>query len=84
MFRDFEAVRSADIIPLMRRYFEFVEEVRYGGTLLNLILEEIAGNFGDTEEDLAVLTPLFDAERLAIATGELPSDFSVLVARTHS
>jgi len=78
-----EAVRSADIIPLMRTSFDFVEEVRYGGTLLNLILEEIAGNFADTEEDLAILQPLFDAERRYIETGVLSSDFSVLVARTR-
>jgi len=76
-----EAIRSADIIPLMRRYFEVIEKVDYGGTLLNLILEEIAGNFNDTEEDLAVLKPLFEAERRYIDTGVIESDFTVLVAR---
>ena len=78
-----EAIRSADIIPLMRRYFEVIEKVDYGGTLLDLILEEIAGNFKDTGEDLEVLTPLFEAERRYIETGVIESDFTVLVARSR-
>ena len=78
-----EAVRSADIIPLLRDYFELVEQVDYGGTLLNLVLEEIAGNFQDTEEDLAILQPLFDAERRYMQASVLPSDFTVLVARNR-
>jgi hypothetical protein len=77
-----EAIRSADIIPLMRRYFEVIAKVDYGGTLLNLILEEIAGNFNDTDDDLELLQPLFDAERRFTVTGVLCSDFTVLVART--
>ena len=76
-----EAVRSADIIPLMRAHFELVEQVDYGGTLLNLILEEIAGNFSDTDEDFAVLEPLFDAERDYLRRGVISSDFTVLVGR---
>ena len=78
-----EAIRSADIVPLMRKYFDVIEEIKYGGTLVNLILEEIAGNFSDTKEDLAVLKPVFDAERRHIESGKLPSDFAVLVARVR-
>lgn len=78
-----EAIRSADIIPVMRNYFEMVEQVDYGGTVLNLVLEEIAGNFRDTEEDLAILKPLFEAERRYLDTGVLSSDFTVLVARSR-
>jgi len=79
-----EAVRSADIIPLMRSHFDLVEQVDYGGTLLNLVLEEIAGNFNDTAEDLAVLKPLFDAERRYMDTNVIQSDFAILVARSRS
>jgi hypothetical protein len=76
-----EAVRSADIVPLLRTHFDLVERVDYGGTLLNLVLEEITGNFAGTPEDLAVLEPLFEAERDCLRRGVLPSDFAVLVAR---
>lgn len=76
-----EAVRSADIVSLLRTHFDLVERVDYGGTLLNLVLEEIAGNFAGTPEDLAVLEPLFEAERDCLRRGVLPSDFAVLVAR---
>jgi len=78
-----EAVRSADIVPLLNSQFDLVERVDYGGTLLNLVLEEIAGNFQDTAEDLAVLQPLFDAERDYLKSGEITSDFTVLVARAR-
>ena len=78
-----EAIRSADILPLMRTHFDLIEKVDYGGTILNLALEEIAGNFDDTPEDLAILRPLFDAERDYIQRGVIPSDFTVLVARNR-
>jgi SAM-dependent methyltransferase len=76
-----EAIRSSDIIPLLRTYFDVVEQVDYGGTLLNLALEEITGNFAETPEDLAVLELLFEAERDYLKRGVIPSDFTVLVAR---
>lgn len=76
-----EAVRSSDIVPLMRTHFDVVERVDYGGTLVNLVLEEIAGNFGETAEDVAVLQTLFDAERDYLKRGVISSDFAVLVAR---
>ena len=58
-----------------------MERIDYGGTLLNLVLEEIAGNFQDTADDLAILTELFDAEREALTRGLIQSDFAVLVTR---
>ena len=76
-----EAIRSADIIPALESQFDLLERVDYGGTLLNLVLEEIAGTFQDTPEDLAVLEPLFEAERDYLRRGVISSDFAVLVAR---
>jgi len=78
-----EAIRSADILPLMRAHFDLIQQVDYGGTLLNLVLDEIAGHFNDTAEDLAVLRPLFDAERDYLQRGIIPSDFTVVVARNR-
>jgi hypothetical protein len=78
-----EAIRSSEIIPLLRASFDVIEQIDYGGTLLNLALEEITGNFAETPEDLAVLQRLFDAERDYLRQGVIPSDFSVLVARNR-
>src|SRR5262249_37117750 len=40
-----EAVRSAEIVPLLSRYFQIVEFKGYGGSLLHELLYDIAGNF---------------------------------------
>jgi ubiquinone/menaquinone biosynthesis C-methylase UbiE len=77
-----EAVRSSDIIPLILEQFEFVKRIDYGGTILNLLLENIILNFDETKsEDMAILNSIFYVERLLINEGILDSDFSMLVAR---
>ncbi len=76
-----ESVRSSEIIPLLEREFEIVERKDYGGTLLQLVLDRIAGNFQDTEEDRRVLRALCECEQELIDRGELSSDFAVLLAR---
>jgi SAM-dependent methyltransferase len=40
-----EAVRSAEIVPVLQRYFEIVEYKPLGGALLQFLLADIAGNF---------------------------------------
>src|SRR5262245_4841447 len=40
-----EAIRSGEIIGLMPWYFDVIEVKGYGGTLLHLLLDEIAGHF---------------------------------------
>jgi SAM-dependent methyltransferase len=76
-----ESVRSAEIVPLLEREFVIVERRDYGGTLLQLVLDRIVGNFEDTEEDRRVLTLLCQAERALILAGELTSDFTLILAR---
>jgi SAM-dependent methyltransferase len=76
-----EAIRSSEIVPVLHRYFDVIQRIDYGGTLLNLVLEELTGNFKDEPEDVALLEMLFDAERAALARGDIQSDFTVLVAR---
>lgn len=74
-----EAVRSAEIVPLLRRYFDMVEYKPLGGTILQFLLEGIAGNFqGQQGEE--VLKMLFTIEDTLIACGYLESDFAYIVA----
>ncbi len=80
-----EAIRSAEILQLLPRYFEVVEVRGYGGSLLHLLLEHIAGNF--TEEDpgsMNYLRLIFDLEDRLIASGKLAHDFAIIVARRRS
>lgn len=59
-----ECVESANIISVLHRYFEVVEEKPYGGNLLMSILKDISHNFVDTndQESQDVLRLLFDLE----------------------
>jgi hypothetical protein len=77
-----EAVRSSEILPLLRRDFEVVEFKGYGGSLLHFLLGGIAGNFvvGDPTAD-ALLGMLFEIEDGMIAAGELQHDFAAFAAR---
>lgn len=77
-----EAVRSAEIAPLLERYFEVVERRDVGGTILHPLLEGIVRNFDPRQpEGMRWLQLLFDAEDALLASGEITSDFTVIVAR---
>ena len=78
-----EAIRSAEIVPVLQAYFDIIEIKGYGGSLLHLLLEDIAGNFLPTDP-LAVewLERLFAIEDELILAGRLQHDFAVIIART--
>ncbi|MFQ5777436.1 MAG: class I SAM-dependent methyltransferase, partial [Terriglobia bacterium] len=76
-----ESVRSSEVVPLLEREFEIMERRDYGGTLLQPVLDRIAGNFQDTANDRRVLQELCAAEQRLIRQGILASDFTVIVAR---
>jgi ubiquinone/menaquinone biosynthesis C-methylase UbiE len=77
-----EAVRSADIRPLIEEKLQVIEYKPYGGTILMPLLDDIAGNF--CEDDPAareLLDMLFTIEDALMAAGEIDSDFAFIVAR---
>jgi SAM-dependent methyltransferase len=77
-----EAVRSGEILEVAASYFEILEIRPYGGTVLHLLLHEIAGNFskpGNGGEDLLAAISAF--EWALVEAGHLASDFAVVVAR---
>jgi SAM-dependent methyltransferase len=76
-----EAVRSADIMPIMRKYFHIVEYRPYGGGILHFLLENIVGNFQDgQDEDDAWLDILTYIEQLLEERALIDSDFALIVA----
>ncbi len=76
-----EAIRSADIIPELKKHFEIVERKDFGGTLLHLVLDNIAGNLSDSEEGRTILRKLFVEELRLLESGEIGSDFTLLIAQ---
>ena len=76
-----ESVRSSDIIPVLRQYFDIVDLRETGGALLHLGLGEIAQNFdSDSSEDRAILEDFFAEEDAAMRDGVVGSDFAIITA----
>lgn len=77
-----EAIRSAEIVPLIREYFDIVEIKGYGGTILQFLLKDIAQNFDEEDDtDMAFLDLLMQIEDLSIECSDLTDNFAVIIAR---
>ena len=75
-----EAIRSAEIIPLLKRRFAVAEDHTFGGTVLHMLLQDIAGNF--PPEDAigdSLVKYLIYIEDLLLRHRVLASDFSYMV-----
>ena len=80
-----EAVRSEEILPLTREMFRIVEFKPFGGTLLHMLLQDIAGNFDPaSESDTCVMRLICHIEWQLIEAGVLSSDFGFFVAEPGS
>lgn len=77
-----EAVNSAQIIPLLSKYFDILEHKKYGGTLLHLLMNHVMANF-DTEDEVqaSLVKMIFLYEQTLIENNVLDSDFCYVVAR---
>ena len=77
-----EAVRSAEILNVVSRFFTFIECKDLGGTLLQFLLDGIAVNFDDNDpQALHLLELLFRIEDTLLDIGDLQSDFVYLMAK---
>ena len=76
----FEAIRSQEIMELVRERFTIVAERPYGGTILHPLLNGLVPNFDEASpEHSRVLASLIELETAQLRAG-LPSDFVVVVA----
>jgi SAM-dependent methyltransferase len=77
-----EAIRAHHIVQLVSTFFDVSEVKGYGGSLLHLLLEHIAGNFDDPDPEAAeYLQWLFAVEDELIASGKLQHDFALIIAK---
>jgi SAM-dependent methyltransferase len=80
-----EAVRSQEIPGLLAKNFEILYRADFGGTLLQFVLADIAGNFKpDDEKDMALLDLIILFEETLIEEKIIPSDFIFVVSRRGS
>jgi SAM-dependent methyltransferase len=79
-----ESIRSDEIMGLVRDRFEIVYQADFGGTLLQFVLADIAGNFDPAEpRDVALIDLIGLYERTLLEQGVLPSDFTDVVAKAR-
>lgn len=77
-----EAVESSKIMPLLNRMFEIVEVRPYYGAILHLLFEGIAPNFlSQDEEGQKYLRLCFEIEDIVTETGQVQSDFALIVCK---
>ncbi len=77
-----ESIRSAEIIPLLERWFEIIELKPYGGTLLQFLVPAVLPLLDlEAAADRKLIRSWFEAEREEIESGRLASDYVYLVAR---
>jgi SAM-dependent methyltransferase len=79
-----ESVRSDEIMALVEERFEIVYKADFGGTLLQFVLSDIAGNFDPADSrDVALIDLICLYEDTLIEQGVLPSDFTYAVAKAR-
>jgi len=79
-----ESVRSDEIMRLVEERFEIVYRADFGGTLLQFVLSDIAGNFDPADpRDVAMIDLICLYEDTLIEQGVLPSDFTYVVAKAR-
>ena len=79
-----ESVRSDEIMGLIEERFEIVYRADFGGTLLQFVLADIAGNFDPADpNDVAMIDLVCLYEQTLIDEGVLPSDFTYVVAKAR-
>ena len=80
-----ESIRSDAILGLIEERFEIVYRADFGGTLLQFVLSDIAGNFDPADpKDVAMIDLVCLYEMTLIDAGVLPSDFVYLVAQRRT
>jgi SAM-dependent methyltransferase len=80
-----EAVRSGELVPTLKQYFDVMEYRPYGGAILHMLFSGIMGNFDpDNETDVALVKLLALFEEMLEKTGAISSDFAAIVAQPRS
>lgn len=77
-----EAVRSGDILDLLYREFRVIEEKPTGGTLIDLVFNQIAGNFNENDDiQRSLILSLQKTEELLLRSKVIKTHYVFLVAK---
>ena len=77
-----EAIHSEEIVSAIEARFQVKEFNFSGGTLLQYMLQDIAGNFRtEDSEAMDMLDLLFEVEKTLVDAGDLLPHFALIVAQ---
>jgi len=77
-----EAVRSGDILDLLYKNFKVLEEKPTGGTIIDLVFNQIAGNFNEDDDVMRALILSFQkTEELLLRSSVIKTHYIFLVAK---
>lgn len=79
-----ESIHSGEIVPTMKKYLEIIRYCPTGGTLLQPLLNGIAGNFERDQEGSDILDAVIGIEKALVRSGLLPSDYMFAIAKKGS
>jgi ubiquinone/menaquinone biosynthesis C-methylase UbiE len=80
-----EAVESSRIVPLASQIFDIIEDRNYGGTILQILFQDIANNFlNDETETSELLEIICNLEDWLIRTKEIESDYKYMACKKKS
>ena len=78
----FESIRSGEILPLFKKYFQIVRVQKLGGTLQHLLYNGIVHNFiRESERAEPYVKAIYEMEDTLMDFGVIPSDFALLIGR---
>lgn len=78
-----EAVRSSEILPILKTHFTIEKIIPQGGTIVQPLFGRTVGNFIKDPEGADWAKQVLEDERKAIQQGTLPSDFLALISVKH-
>lgn len=79
-----EAICSENIVEHLQKHFVLIDRRDFGGTLLHLVLDDIAGNLSSSDEGIAIIRHLYQEEKRLIEENIIESDFTLLIAQKES
>ena len=79
-----EAICSEHIIEELEKQFTLISRRDFGGTLLHLVLDDIAGNLSSNDEGVEIIRRLYKEEKRLIEEKVIGSDFTLLIAQKEA
>lgn len=76
-----EAIRSSEILPILKRYFVIEKQLPLGGTLAQPLFGRTVANFLNDKKGAEWAARILEEERKLVLDGSLPSDFVAVLAK---